>query len=537
MTEKLVIRQRDDGTEVQFYASIFNQKSNPIFEGGKRFLEVINPNAFDNADMSNVIATLFHDPNKILGRVKADTLKLTTDDYGLLATVQMGNTTLHKDTLEQIERGDLFESSFIAVVSDYKDTREDGLLVRYINKVDKVKDVSIVGDGAYSDTNIIIREMAEDAKKVDEVDELEALKLENEKLKAELEAKKEAERAEEPKPEEAPKEEEAKPEPEVKPEPEQETKPEVKEENADEPKEEVKRSLTPTKEETKMNFVDEIKRSLDSRKETVIELERAAGDGESANFTNITPVVVGDLSVVGKAPVWQKLGMDILTGAQGTFTYAYEDPTVGAKLAEIAAVTGQVETDDGTLVKAQRFQVEKTYTKETLKSISPEALAKQMQNLEAGCDRKITEYAFTKALAGATADLTVTGISELGIDKLSGAVDSDMPVSLMMSRTNFYAKKSVKVDGGSGINLMTIDGEFGKTWEGRDVFFSALFADDTQYLAGDMSQLLLADFGGAEILVDPYTKASTGQVVITFTKMAEIIVKNPAGFKKSGTLV
>ena len=124
MKKIALIRKDDEGNNIlSWYPIVFNQLShNPINYADKvRAYEKINPMALARADMTNVKAVVHHDSTKILGRSSAGTLKLEIDDYGLRADVNMGTTQLHRDTLEQVQRGDLFEGSFLGTCSNWKD--------------------------------------------------------------------------------------------------------------------------------------------------------------------------------------------------------------------------------------------------------------------------------------------------------------------------------------------------------------------------------------------------------------------------------
>ena len=143
-----------DESYIEFYAAVFDQRSKLLFENNKYFYEIIERGAFDELlakDNLNVKAVVNHDDNKLLGRTKSGTLQLEVDDYGLKAIVKVGKTTLWNDTLEQIERGDLFESSF-----KFKNNKSDESIRRdengdfeTIRKISGLYDVSIVDDAAF----------------------------------------------------------------------------------------------------------------------------------------------------------------------------------------------------------------------------------------------------------------------------------------------------------------------------------------------------------------------------------------------------
>lgn len=144
------------------HAAVFNQKSKLIFEDGKIFNEIISPNAFDEELKSNrdVLATVNHERGNLLGRTKSKTLGLSIDEKGLKFRVEIPNTTIGNDVYTLIQRGDLFENSFAFVVgSDSWSKDENGNDIRTINSIKKLVDVSIVTNGAYSNTDIAARSL------------------------------------------------------------------------------------------------------------------------------------------------------------------------------------------------------------------------------------------------------------------------------------------------------------------------------------------------------------------------------------------
>ena len=160
----------------------------------------------------------------------------------------------------------------------------------------------------------------------------------------------------------------------------------------------------------------------------------------------------------------------------------------------------------------------------------------QMRNLMESIDRKISEDVFAAVLAGAQEVATVTEVNEAGLNAIARACDIDGAHSFAMSRNVFFDNKSNKIDAGSGRNLFEKDGAFGKTFEGDRVFFSNLFDSDTVIAGGDFSKITVCDWSRTELIVDPYTMASTGQVIITLVKIAAVALTNPNAFAKSGTL-
>lgn len=115
--------------------------------------ERVAPGAFDRAlrDVQDVRALWNHSPDKVLGRTKSGTLRLSTDARGLRYEV---DAPAHAaDVVESIKRGDVTGSSFSFRVKKDTVTREtrDGrsYYIRTIEEIEKLYDVGPVTFPAY----------------------------------------------------------------------------------------------------------------------------------------------------------------------------------------------------------------------------------------------------------------------------------------------------------------------------------------------------------------------------------------------------
>jgi HK97 family phage prohead protease len=155
----------DQGNKViEGYAAVFDQRSKLIWEWGDIFYEQIERGAFDQAlaaDDLDVILTYQHNQNNPLARLHkrkgVKSLELSVDDYGLKFRAVLANTQLANDTYELVQRGDLFECSFVFTVSaegQRWDKTEEGVPLRYISNVSGLFDVSVVVNGAYANTDL-----------------------------------------------------------------------------------------------------------------------------------------------------------------------------------------------------------------------------------------------------------------------------------------------------------------------------------------------------------------------------------------------
>lgn len=143
----------EENKPVTGYGSVFSKQSEDL--GG--FREIIAPGAFDGRLDDDVRALFNHDPNYVLGRTKAGTLNLSIDKEGLRYEVDFPNTTVAKDLMESIKRGDVDQSSFAFTVDDDEFTEVDGVIVRTIHRVKKLFDVSPVTYPAYPDASVGVR--------------------------------------------------------------------------------------------------------------------------------------------------------------------------------------------------------------------------------------------------------------------------------------------------------------------------------------------------------------------------------------------
>jgi HK97 family phage prohead protease len=150
VTTEFEARARPDGSRViAGYAAKFDRKSQNL--GG--FVERIRAGAFAHTIGEADIRALFnHDPNLVLGRNRAGTLRLHEDEVGLAYEIDLPRTTAAADLFESMQRGDVNQSSFgFKVIDDEWGLDEDDFPVRTLVEV-KLYDVSPVTFPAYLDT-------------------------------------------------------------------------------------------------------------------------------------------------------------------------------------------------------------------------------------------------------------------------------------------------------------------------------------------------------------------------------------------------
>lgn len=143
-----------DKTVVRGYAAVFGSPSEPI--GWDGFTELVKPGAFRKTIAEADVRALWnHNPEVVLGRTKAGTLRLAEDEKGLAVEIDWPQWATPQ--LEQIRRRDVSQMSFsFRTVKDRFLTTEDGKTVRELIEVE-IFDVSPVTYPAYPETEVFVR--------------------------------------------------------------------------------------------------------------------------------------------------------------------------------------------------------------------------------------------------------------------------------------------------------------------------------------------------------------------------------------------
>lgn len=158
------------------------------------YIEVIEPGALTEADISDVLLTVNHNLSDIplarsRGGQPGETMQLTVDNYNCRITAQLDveNNPQARALHSAVSRGDITGMSFMFHVKEDSWERENDVLVRHIQKIDKIFDVSAVTIPAYPSTSISARSAGFESENETETEQEEqrkkAEKLELEKLK------------------------------------------------------------------------------------------------------------------------------------------------------------------------------------------------------------------------------------------------------------------------------------------------------------------------------------------------------------------
>ena len=182
MTMDVVTKEdSDERMVVAGYASTFDQPYTLMENDVIVYREQVSPDAFNDADMSDVIMQYNHE-GRVFARVTNNTLRVIPDERGLFIEADLGGTELGRQLYEEIKGGYTDKMSFGFVVNDDDEARtklDDGRVdyLRTIRGISKLYDVSAVSIPANDATSISVRSLTDGA-----IEQIRAERLEAEAL-------------------------------------------------------------------------------------------------------------------------------------------------------------------------------------------------------------------------------------------------------------------------------------------------------------------------------------------------------------------
>lgn len=179
----LRVREADgaaDSRIIEGYALKFGVRSRLLCDWWSKYYEVLEPGCLtrETLDASDIVLTMFHDRQLVLGRSKAGkgTLAYEVNDIGVLFTAEMPKTVDGDKALELVRRGDIAGCSFCYSTDEedsenavsyerIQDTDGEDVLLRHVKRIDHIYDFTLTTDPAYEQTTVTSREAGmEDAK-------------------------------------------------------------------------------------------------------------------------------------------------------------------------------------------------------------------------------------------------------------------------------------------------------------------------------------------------------------------------------------
>ena len=156
-TLNLEVRDKNEAGDptyiVRGYASTFEPYVLFTDEDGVDYKEVIEPTAFDEADLTDVVFRVDHE-GRVYARSSAGTLTVGVDEHGLFDEADLSKTAVARELFEDIKAGNYPKQSFAFIVKEDEFDRKTH--TRTIKKIAKVFDVSPVSFPANPTTELDI---------------------------------------------------------------------------------------------------------------------------------------------------------------------------------------------------------------------------------------------------------------------------------------------------------------------------------------------------------------------------------------------
>ena len=538
----LELRGEEESRHIEGYGSVFNSRSLDL--GG--FQEIIAPGAFDGViERSDVKALLDHNAERgILARSRngKGSLSLVIDEKGLRYEFDAPHTNLGDEVVEGLKRGDYSQSSFAFTVDDEVWTKEaDGSYLRTITKIGGLYDVSIVANPAYTDTSVALRSL--DAFKAQEETQI------PEEVKEEVK--------EDPKVEETPVEETP-----VEETPIEENKPEVQEET--EPKEK-RNNINNTKNIHMKNFslikaINDVVNNRNINEDALNVIEMGAtemrksglsysgqiqlpveerGDAVAATVaTDGKEIVATDkLNILeplrGKS-ILAEAGATFLTGLVGNISIPnYTGSTCGWK-GELEAADNGKGTFGSVELSPKRLTAYIDISKQFLTQDSVGAEEMLRSDIVNALIAKLEQTIFGDAVGDTTKPAGIFNGAQVVAPSYAGVCDAEAALTDYLGDKRFVMSPTAK----SSFKQTTISGEKsdlrllmqGNEVDGYPVSSSSNVVTGG-YAFGDFSELVVAQWGGIDIVVDPYTLATKNAIRLVINAFFDAKVRRDGAIK------
>lgn len=165
--------------KVEGYASTFDSYV-LLSRDGIDYSEKIDPTAFDEADMTDVVFRIDHE-GAVYARTSAGTVQLDVDEHGLHIVTDLSRTARSRAIFEDIEAGNYPQMSFAFTVAD--DEYDKQTHTRIIHRVAKVFDISPVSFPANPNTvlSVSTRDYFDGVIEMEKAERLEAEERERQK--------------------------------------------------------------------------------------------------------------------------------------------------------------------------------------------------------------------------------------------------------------------------------------------------------------------------------------------------------------------
>lgn len=561
------LRSENGGRHISGKAISFDTQSNDI-----GFIEILHRGCISQEliDSSNIVFLYNHDYNQVIARANKGkgTLNIDLRDDGVYFDLEVPNTTMGNDLLENIRLGNITQCSFGFSYANeegaYTDEKIGDVWYRNVYKIGELFDLSAVTYPAYDDTYVNAR-MQERSKMEDKLKETEEIQKKVSSKEKVSEEKKEDEkmsdeRACEKKPDERASEKNSD-EKEIN----NEDNTKSEEEMPDEEKSEEKMSdekdsntddkmsdkedkdsdsEKDTKDVSKTDSKDEKrnenKKSYKMKKKNIIlsEIRSALNSAEHkvtlpAETRTITQTVSGDgvhdeiveeefkglLEPLYADSVISNLGITIYNGLPaGDFKVSAMGKGAAAWADETGTAAESKNTFSHVTLQPKRISAQLSYSKQFLAQDTIGAEAAIRRDIYNALVAKIQSTMLSADVSGANKPAGIfNGVTAKNISSYAELCDVEATVddsNVKGERKYLMSNKAKAILRCMPKSSLTTE----LVLDGNDIDGTPVIANSdvptTQYAYGDFSNIIMGTWGNVDLIVDPYTLAAENSVRI-----------------------
>ena len=547
------LRSENEGRHISGKAISFDTQSNDI-----GFIEILHRGCISQEliDSSNIVFLYNHDYNQVIARANKGkgTLNIDLRDDGVYFDLEVPNTTMGNDLLENIRLGNITQCSFGFNYANeegaYKDEKIGDVWYRNVYKIGELYDLSAVTYPAYDDTYVNAR-MQERSKMEDKLKETEEIQKEDEKMSDDRACEKKSdERASEKNSDEKEinnedntKSEEEKSEEEKS----EEEKSDEKDSNTDDKmsdkedkdsdseKDPEDDSKTDSKDEKR----NENKKSYKMKKNIILSEIRSALNSADHKVTlpaetrTVTQTVSGDgvhdeivetefkglLEPLYADSVISNLGITIYNGLPaGDFKVSAMGKGAAAWADETGVATESKNTFSHVTLQPKRISAQLSYSKQFLAQDTIGAEAAIRRDIYNALVAKIQSTMLSADASGANKPAGIfNGVTAKNISSYAELCDVEATVddsNVKGERKYLMSNKAKAILRCMPKSSLTTE----LVLDGNDIDGTPVIANSdvptTQYAYGDFSNIVMGTWGNVDLIIDPYTLAAENSVRI-----------------------
>ena len=546
------LRSENEGRHISGKAISFDTQSNDI-----GFIEILHRGCISQEliDSSNIVFLYNHDYNQVIARANKGkgTLNIDLRDDGVYFDLEVPNTTMGNDLLENIRLGNITQCSFGFRYANeegaYKDEKIGDVWYRNVYKIGELYDLSAVTYPAYDDTYVNAR-MQERSKMEDKLKETEEIQKEDEKMSDDRACEKKSdERASEKNSDEKEinNEDNTKSEEEKSEEEKSDEKSDEKDSNTDDKmsdkedkdsdseKDPEDDSKTDSKDEKR----NENKKSYKMKKNIILSEIRSALNSADHKVTlpaetrTVTQTVSGDgvhdeivetefkglLEPLYADSVISNLGITIYNGLPaGDFKVSAMGKGAAAWADETGTASESKNTFSHVTLQPKRISAQLSYSKQFLAQDTIGAEAAIRRDIYNALVAQIQSTMLSADVAGSNKPAGIfNGVTAKNISSYAELCDVEATVddsNVKGERKYLMSNKAKAILRCMPKSSLTTE----LVLDGNDIDGTPVIANSdvptTQYAYGDFSNIVMGTWGNVDLIIDPYTLAAENSVRI-----------------------